>query len=156
MPCRSSRASTASLPRFSRSALARSMPAKRLSVSGGSTGASGSVRRGASAFFTAGLGGGASGASDRPARRLTSRVARCHSACSELGFVAIDKDHVQAAWAVRAQLDALLDIARARRTGNEIDCARQAPQLVGPLRPQEIPAVFVARHDLTGAQQDDM
>src|ERR1700726_1572000 len=58
---------------------------------------------------------------------------------------------MQAARTVRAELNALLDIASARRPGDQIDRAR--PFLP---RPDEVPAILVARHHLPRAQYDDM
>jgi hypothetical protein len=36
-----------------------------------------------------------------------------------------DEDYMETPWAVRTELDALLDVRRPRRTGNEVDYPRQ-------------------------------
>ena len=51
-----------------------------------------------------------------------------------------------------AELDALLDIAGARRPGNEIDGPRQGA-ILGTLA---VPGLFIGADDLVGAQHDDL
>ncbi len=93
---------------------------------------------------------------------FTSCIARRHNARHRFRLLPIQpapstaKNHMQPARAVRAQLDALLDIAGARRAGDEIDRARHCRRPLGPARPQQIPAVLIARHDLAGTQHDDV
>jgi len=67
-------------------------------------------------FWAAAVGSGA-----------TSRIARRHSPASSLVSLRIFHQHdMQPARPVRAELDTLLDVAGARRPGNQIDRARPA------------------------------
>src|ERR1700733_14553754 len=107
------------------------------------------------AGFSTGLAGGGGGGSARGASLLTSRIARCHKSVSGSALRGIvDEDHVQAARPVRAELHLLFDIAGARRAGDEIDRARQSARhitrlAIARLGPQPVPAILIARDDLT-------
>src|SRR5258708_30518230 len=145
MPCRSSRASIARRPRFGRSAVARSTPAK-LSSGGGAGGVDcggGLLDAAGAAVWTeavpaalrarrrrsvGGLRRG-KGTRSRATRRHRSRS----SAWSAFGGRRIfDQHDMEAARAVRAELDALLDIAGARRAGDHVYRARQGPRVASP------------------------
>src|SRR5437764_3404291 len=143
MPCRSSRASIGRRPRRNRSAVARSTPAKRSSGgAGGCCGLAGAAVAEPVLAPTrpplgdkpppcppplagegsAGSGGGLLG--NRRARGATLRATRRHSsASSDLRRRILDQYDMEAARPVRAQLDALLDVAGARRAGDQVDGA---------------------------------
>src|SRR5205823_14849208 len=67
-----------------------------------------------------------------------------------------DQHDVEAARTMRAELDPLLDIAAARRAGDHVDRAVQSLWIAISAGADQIPAIRVARHDLAGAQYDDM
>ncbi len=62
-----------------------------------------------------------------------------------------DDDDMETPRAVGAQHDPLLDIARARRPGDEIDDPRQRP-----IGAQTIPTVLIGSDDLVGTDHGDM
>jgi len=57
---------------------------------------------------------------------------------------------------VCTELDALFDVAGARRAGDEIDGARQRRRAIAGAGAQQIPAVFVPGNDLSGVSDDNM
>ncbi len=63
----------------------------------------------------------------------------------------LDEHDMEPARSVRAELNALFDIAGARRAGDQVDGAR--PPLC---RANEVPSILVARHDLAGAEHNDV
>src|SRR5438067_2266987 len=101
-----------------------------------------------------------SGDTARGLSGATSRIVRRHRARSAPGsgrrrrfggFALIDQDYMETARPMRTELDALLDVASARRAGDEVDSARQSPT-----GPQQVPAILVGSKDLTGADHDDV
>src|SRR5205085_9668294 len=94
----------------------------------------------------------------RPRSGATSRMARRHNPASSArrwricrGLRLVDEHDMEPTRPVPAELDAPLDTAGARRAGDQVDGARP-----GLRRANKIPAILVTRHDLAGAQHDDM
>jgi hypothetical protein len=135
--CRSRVASILCRPRLSLSALARSIPAKRSSGSGTRDGLAWGFSVRAVLGSNAGTIFGAIG-SPRARNGFTSRTACCHTARSPRGrpvllaviisrrLITFDQHNMETPGPVRTELDVLLDICRARRTGDEIDRPRQS------------------------------
>lgn len=135
IPWRSRRASIVCRPRFSRSALARSIPAKRSSGAG----VRGGLGRCASVVAAPGSGTGIGAAAIdalRPRNGCTSRTACCQNARSLRGpatllvlftsrrLVVLDENDMETPGPVCTEFDVLLDICSARRPGDEIDHPR--------------------------------
>src|SRR5271169_6758449 len=159
MPCRSRRASIGWRPRFNRSALARSIPEKwfKPGIRPGSP-----VRPFSTATGGAEPGAGKTGAA-RPRNGVTLRVTSRHSSLSpgtdtELFAFAItyvsavvDQNDMEPPGPVCTELDALLDIAGARRAGDEVNRTRQPAT-----GSQPIPAILIGGDDLIRTHDDDM
>src|SRR5579883_3644137 len=123
------------------------------------------ARRGASAI---GADGDSIGISAPPARGLTSRIAARQIARSfwsgrrpamvRCGFAVADEDDVETTRAMRTEFDALLDIARPRRSRDEVDGAWHFPASVrlAPLLTKTRPAILICGNDLIAAHDDDM
>src|SRR4051812_29854821 len=115
-----------------------------------------------------GRGGLGRGYSGRPRSGITSRIARRHRPISSedggiifrgLGLQRLRPLHehdMQPAWTMRPELNALLDIAGARRAGDQIDRARPGLRVAARLGAHPVPGVLVSGDDLPGAQDDDM
>src|SRR6185312_2810164 len=144
-----------------RSALRRSTPGARPGARSGrraAGGGRGTTGRAGLAFAaldggSARAGGVVSGAAARFGSGATPCVAKRHNARSSLlgGRPAIlDQHDMEAARPVRAELDALLDVAGARRPGDEIDGARHRPVAVGLAlsRAELRPAFLIGRDHL--------
>ena len=69
-----------------------------------------------------------------------------------IGAGSADQHQVQAARAVRAVFDGLLDVGGLGRPGNEVHAARHRPVLTA----QTIPGILHACEDSIGAQYDDV
>src|SRR5207245_4689456 len=136
--------------------LPRSIPEKR-------------SRPGRRSGFTTGLvsarawRGGDKIAGSRPRNGFTSCMASRHRSCSPpAGTISpvfgiarslpiVDEDDMEAPRAVGAELDALLDVPRPRRTGDEVDRTRHSTALSQP-----IPTILIGGDHLIAPHYYDM
>ena len=146
-------------PRFSRSALARSIPANRSSAGTGRGWGVSRLAGGAAVRARPGSGappGVGKVAAARPRNGLTPRTASRHSLRSlsvlDIAFLlpVADEDDMQASRPVRPEFNALLDVSGARRSGYKIDRSRQPVGRSSPSA-QTIPCILVGGDDLATA-----